>query len=331
MSVLLELKGKLKEFYEKHFDILRPLLRFVLAFVCFFLVNAQLGSEDGLVLIVIPLVCAFACSFLPDAFIVYISGLLASAQIFMVSSILGIGVLILFLVIFLLIGRYASEQLFIVLAIPLCTIFHVSYVVPIVAALFVGPIVLPAIVLGVIVRYLFIAIAAAMTAPNLASGTAGNLEIFQYVVDSVLKSQEMLLCIVAFVVSYAVTYFVRKRKANYASQIAILLGSFVMIVTVLFGNIMIEENVDVVLFSVGMVFSMAVAYVIQFFRMTLDYTGTRNLQFEDDEYYYYVKAVPKLKVASKDKTVTRINPKEESVDVLQEEFDKVFNEENTKN
>ncbi len=233
--------------------------------------------------------------------------------------------------IFLLIGRYASEQLFIVLAIPLCTIFHVSYVVPIVAALFVGPIVLPAIVLGVIVRYLFIAIAAAMTAPNLASGTAGNLEIFQYVVDSVLKSQEMLLCIVAFVVSYAVTYFVRKRKANYASQIAILLGSFVMIVTVLFGNIMIEENVDVVLFSVGMVFSMAVAYVIQFFRMTLDYTGTRNLQFEDDEYYYYVKAVPKLKVASKDKTVTRINPKEESVDVLQEEFDKVFNEENTKN
>ena len=79
-----------------------------------------------------------------------------------------------------------------------------------------------------------------------------------------------------------------------------------------------------------MLISVVVAYIIQFFRMTLDYTGVINLQFEDDEYYYYVKAVPKLKVTIKDKTITRINPKEDEneVDNLQEEFDKVFKEEN---
>ena len=57
---------------------------------------------------------------------------------------------------------------------------------------------------------------------------------------------------------------------------------------------------------VSIVVCMLVAYMIQFFRLTLDYHGTRKLQFEDDEYYYYVTAVPKIKVAAVDKTVTRI-------------------------
>ena len=61
--------------------------------------------------------------------------------------------------------------------------------------------------------------------------------------------------------------------------------------------------------------------------MSLDYTGVRKMQFQDDEYYYYVKAVPKLKVAVVDKTVTRIEEDrtEEKID-LKEEIEKVLEE-----
>ena len=54
---------------------------------------------------------------------------------------------------------------------------------------------------------------------------------------------------------------------------------------------------------------MLVAYMIQFFRLTLDYHGTRKLQFEDDEYYYYVKAVPKVNLSSKEKQIKKISGK----------------------
>ena len=78
---------------------------------------------------------------------------------------------------------------------------------------------------------------------------------------------------------------------------------------------------------VSIVVCMLVAYMIQFFRLTLDYHGTRKLQFEDDEYYYYVTAVPKIKV---DKTVTRIVPDEddENQDLrseLEKELENDFN------
>ena len=60
---------------------------------------------------------------------------------------------------------------------------------------------------------------------------------------------------------------------------------------------------------VSIVVCVLIAYLIQFFRLTLDYHGTRKLQFEDDEYYYYVKAVPKINVANADVRIKHINAK----------------------
>ena len=46
-----------------------------------------------------------------------------------------------------------------------------------------------------------------------------------------------------------------------------------------------------------------IAFVIQFLFMDLDYDRTERVQFEDDDYYYYVKAVPKKMVAVREVTV----------------------------
>jgi len=88
-------------------------------------------------------------------------------------------------------------------------------------------------------------------------------------------------------------------------------------------------QMDILPFTLRVLVAMVVAYIVQFFRMTLDYHGTQKLQFEDDEYYYYVTAVPKFKVAVVDKTVTRIVSEEEE-DIptdLRSELEKAIEEE----
>ena len=57
---------------------------------------------------------------------------------------------------------------------------------------------------------------------------------------------------------------------------------------------------------------MAAAFVVQFFRFNLDYSRTEKVQFEDDEYYYYVKAVPKMTVATPEKKVKKITTQRNS-------------------
>ena len=54
---------------------------------------------------------------------------------------------------------------------------------------------------------------------------------------------------------------------------------------------------------IGSILSMLIGFVLEFLFMNLDYARTERVQFEDDDYYYYVKAVPKKMVASKEVTV----------------------------
>ena len=43
--------------------------------------------------------------------------------------------------------------------------------------------------------------------------------------------------------------------------------------------------------------------------LAVDYSATEYTQFEDDDYYYYVKAIPKIKVTATDVKVKHINVK----------------------
>ena len=60
-------------------------------------------------------------------------------------------------------------------------------------------------------------------------------------------------------------------------------------------------------FFISVIISVVLVWVIQFFRLSLNYSGVENLQFEDDEYYYYVRAVPKNNITKADKNIKRYN------------------------
>ncbi len=63
---------------------------------------------------------------------------------------------------------------------------------------------------------------------------------------------------------------------------------------------------------IGILVSVLLALIYQFFVFAVDYTRTENLQFEDDDYYYYVKAVPKIAVSAPDVKVQRISSRKTS-------------------
>ena len=60
---------------------------------------------------------------------------------------------------------------------------------------------------------------------------------------------------------------------------------------------------------VGTIVSTVLVYIIHFFKLTLDYSGVEHAQFEDDVYYYYVKAVPKVTVTAPQVNVKHFNVK----------------------
>ena len=75
----------------------------------------------------------------------------------------------------------------------------------------------------------------------------------------------------------------------------------------LVGDLMFDTNVPIGGVIIGSIFSVLIAMVVQFFAFNVDYSRTEKVQFEDDEYYYYVKAIPKITVATPSRTVKKIN------------------------
>lgn len=86
----------------------------------------------------------------------------------------------------------------------------------------------------------------------------------------------------------------RKMSANYAPYIAAVMGGVVYLLFLLLGQYVlgIELNLLLALITTGA--SVAVAELLLLVVLPLDYKKSEYLQFEDDDYYYYVKAIPKL-------------------------------------
>ena len=122
----------------------------------------------------------------------------------------------------------------------------------------------------------------------------------------------MLIIIAAFAVTVIMVYLIRKLSVDYAWTIAIVSGALLDIVILMVGDLIYDANFSIGGVILGSIAAMAAAFVVQFFRFNLDYSRTEKVQFEDDEYYYYVKAVPKMTVATPEKKVKKITTQRNS-------------------
>lgn len=68
-----------------------------------------------------------------------------------------------------------------------------------------------------------------------------------------------------------------------------------------------QVKVPIIQLILGTLVSIVIAMAVEFFVFSVDYSRTEYAQFEDDEYYYYVKAVPKIVMTKQQKNVKKIN------------------------
>jgi len=135
------------------------------------------------------------------------------------------------------------------------------------------------------------------------------LQLYTYVVDSLIGNKQMIMTIVIFSLIIMATYFIRKMSFNYAFEISILAGGLISILGFLISYLFLNKSDQILSMIIGSIVSAGIVYIIHFFRLTLDYSGVEHATFEDDVYYYYVKAVPKATVTLSELNVRHYNVK----------------------
>ena len=214
--------------------------------------------------------------------------------------------LVLFLVMFLLYFRFSPKDTLVVVLLPICFVLKIPYVIPLAMGLLGTPASVVSTGCGVMVNYLVNYMSDNATAIS-AMGEEEITTKLRYIIDGLMDNREMLLTIAAFAITIIVVYIIRRLSVDHAWTIAMIGGAIVNVVVLLVGDLMFDTNVSIVGIFVGTIISLLIVKVLEFFVFHLDYNRVEKVQFEDDEYYYYVKAVPKITMAAPSKTVKRIN------------------------
>jgi len=160
------------------------------------------------------------------------------------------------------------------------------------------------------VYFVFKVIQEAALRQDIASLDA-TLALYIDVVNNLFKHKEMFITAAIFATVILVMWLVRKLRFEFVFELTIVLGAVINILGFLLANLQLDINVGTGSMILGTIVSMLLVFVAQFFRVVLDYTSVEYVQFEDDDYYYYVKAVPKIDVSMLQKNITTFSDEEE--------------------
>lgn len=320
MTNLLVLREQLKKFYGKYDIYITPVYKFLLAFISFTMINQTIGYMSALNSIAVVLVLALLCSFLPMNLTVVMAAAVALAHLYAFSLECAVVALAVFLLMFILYFRFSPKDTLVVLLTPLCFLLKIPYAVPLAMGLVGTPVSVVSVACGVIVYYVIHYMNESASVLN-AFDAEGVVEKFRYIIDGIIGNKTMLVMLAAFTVTIVVVYFIRRLSVDYSWTIAMITGALLDILIVLFGDLIYSTNVSILGLILGSIVSVFLVKVLEFFVFNVDYSRTELAQFEDDEYYYYVKAVPKNTVAAPEKRVKTIRVPEKAVNHPQKDID----------
>ena len=306
MTALLELRDNLKKIYSRNEAFILPVIKFLLSFIVLSIINGKMGYMTKLDNMAIVLIVSLLCSFLPTGFMAFFAMMFAVLHMYALSIETAAVGLVVFLLLYLLFLRFTAKEALVVVLTPVLCMLKLPYVMPVAMGLIGTPASCVSVGCGVVVYYLLQTVIT--NAPTINSmGAEEATAKLRLLIDGMLGNKAMLVTIAAFAITVIVVYLIRRMSVDHSWTIAMVAGVMIEVMILLVGDLMYDTNLSIVSALLGAVVTLIACKIIEFFRFCLDYSRTEKVQFEDDEYYYYVKAVPKMTVAAPTNTVKKIN------------------------
>lgn len=305
MSTLLVLRERLRKLYAEHTIFIVKILRLVMGLLLFWMINSNIGFMETASSIFCTVGLAVICTFLPVSIMVIAAAGLILVQFYALSMPIAIVSFIIFLLMYIFYFRFAPKKAWFVILAALAFALRIPFVIPIAFGLLGTPVLVVPAVCGIIAYYMVQFVKTSATALKNADASS-MVEGLMSFTRQVLANREMWIMVMIAVIGILIVNSIRTRPVDHAWKLASAVGAAVCVIAGAAGNMLLDLNVSYTVLIVSAVLGLAVGFVLEFLFFSVDYSRTENMQFEDDEYYYYVKAVPKIGVPVPEKKVKHI-------------------------
>lgn len=306
MTGLLLWKEHLKGFYQKYNQLLHPLIRFLFTLCTVLSINSTVGYMAKLKN---PLVVFMVClvgTLLPNCMLVFLIGGFLAVHLYAVSVEMALIAVLVMMIIGILYYGFKPGDSWLMVLTSLAFLFKIPYAVPLLVGL--GGSLSSVIPVGCGIFFYYLIMYVKQNAGVLTGEAAVDMvQRYSQIVRSVFLNQTMTVMIATCAVGILVVYLIRRLSIDYAWLAAIVTGSVAELVVIFIGDFVFGVSAAPLEMVVGMLVSAALAALYNFFIFSVDYSRTEYVHFEDDDYYYYVKAVPKMTMSTTDVRVKKIN------------------------
>ena len=307
MTTLLELKEKLVRFYGKNEIYVKPVIRFVLALFTFLVINNSIGYMKLVSKTPVAVILALVCSMLPVNGLIAIAALVVLADLYALSIEVCLVGLLMFAIIYFIYFRFSPKSGINAVLTPVCFKLHIPYAVPVGSGLLSEAYSVVSVACGTVIYFFIHGVSENASAlSDAAEETDSSVSKVVVALNQLIGNKEMYLVLGIFIITTLIVYVVRKLDIEHSWTVAWASGILFEAIGLTAGYILLGISDKIAGVIIGSVISGVIAMIIQFLFFNLDYSRTERLQFEDDDYYYYVKAVPKLTVSAPDVKVQRI-------------------------
>ena len=321
MFYLLELREQIKKFYQEKEAIAVALFKFIASFVIFYTISSKLDYNELFSNILVIMLLSLIGAFVPSTVITFIAMTVACLEVFSFSPILGLVVVMALIILYCLFIRFTPKLGIAMLAVPIAYALNIPCFIPIVLGLLFTPVSIVAVGCGTVLYYLFEAID--KVHKIMGSNAGDNGQIYVYLIDQFNDNGIVVFSIIVFILITLIVYVIRTREITHAFEVAIVTGCIVHLLTFLIAELTndIKIPMSIGALILGTIGAGILAFIVQNFRCALDYTTVERVQFEDDDYYYYVKAIPKIKGAEQKSDIKKISIQKPVLHKLNDDMD----------
>lgn len=324
MRTLAEVKERIIDIYMWHPLIMGMAAKFAVSLLALLVVRNSIGFNDILSNTLFIVFFSAVCSVMPFSLMLVTMAAYCAVQIFSLSTGLGVVAGVLFAIMYLIFFRFDSKRGYVILLIPLLCVIKLPILIPLVLAVAAPSASAIGVVCGLVSYYFlhYIHIYAPVY-QGMTENSTGELKKMSMCLQDLLAYKEMIFTILCVLIMFFVVYYAKKIRVNRSNEMAISTGAGAYLILIIISSMMIGSITYTKLawFVFTAVVSCLIAMVISNAVLPLDYNRTELLEFEDDEYKYYVRAVPKASVARRNLKIKRIYSRKQHSNRKEKEAD----------
>lgn len=306
MTGLLALREKLKGIYGKYDIYINPAIRFLFALLALLMINSKIGYMARLEKPFFVLLLCLLCAILPNPVTVLVILAVILGHLYALSLEAFVVAFIVFVLMYLLYFRFTANSSIWVILTPVFFLLKIPYAIPVLAGLAGAAFTAIPVSFGVIVYYVMKFGADYAVALKADVGNTDIMQKFSFVLNGFF-SDGMILIILSFVITIVLVAIIKKLSIDYSWLYAIVAGTLTNFIILLIGNIIFSAGLSTIGIIINSLISIVAGYLLDVLLFSADYSRTERVQYEDDDYYYYVKAVPKYSVPVAEVKVKKIN------------------------